>query len=175
MELFAKLSSYFALAVAWVATLGSLYLSEVKLWPPCTLCWYQRILMYPLAVLIAIGILRRDAGSRKYVLPLSIAGIFLSGYHYLYQKTDLFEPIPCVAGISCKADMLNWFGGVVTIPFLALIAFLLITFFMVSSSMADEETGEEVEQLKQPTLLLPVLVTIGVVAVCFFFLRMLGV
>jgi disulfide bond formation protein DsbB len=119
--------------------------------------------------------LRRDAGVRKYVLPLSIIGMLVSAYHYLEQKTDLFPPFPCQMGISCKADYLNWMGGVVTIPFLALMAFLLITFFMVSSSLADEETGDEAEQLKQPTLLLPVLVTIFVVLVCFGFMKALGV
>lgn len=175
MKVFAKLSPYFALAVAWIATLGSLYLSEVKGFIPCTLCWYQRIAMYPLTIMIAIGILRRDAGVRKYVLPLSIIGMLVSAYHYLEQKTDLFPPFPCQMGISCKADYLNWMGGVVTIPFLALMAFLLITFFMVSSSLADEETGDEAEQLKQPTLLLPVLVTIFVVLVCFGFMKALGV
>lgn len=55
-------SRHIALLAAWIATCGSLFFSEVLGWVPCVLCWYQRILMYPLALLLAIGIVRRDRG-----------------------------------------------------------------------------------------------------------------
>src|SRR5687768_4615142 len=76
-------SRHIALFAAWVATCGSLFFSEVLGWRPCVLCWYQRILMYPLAILLAIAIIRRDRGLHVYVLPFSIAGIGVSLYHYL--------------------------------------------------------------------------------------------
>ena len=82
---------YIALMVAWVAMLGSLYFSEVKGYVPCPLCWYQRILMYPLAGLIAFGLLRLDTNLPYLVLPFSILGMCVSTYHYLLEKTELFD------------------------------------------------------------------------------------
>ncbi len=122
-----RASLVIALIAAWVAMLGSLYFSEVLHWAPCTLCWYQRILMYPLTLLLLIGILRRDDGIPFYVLPFSVLGIIVSTYHYLLQKTDLFqEAAACSIGVPCSVDYLNWLGFI-TIPFLALTAFIIIT------------------------------------------------
>ena len=72
--------------IALVASLGSLYFSEVLLYVPCELCWYQRILMYPLVILLGIAAVKKDAGIVTYVLPLSIIGGSISIYHYLIQK-----------------------------------------------------------------------------------------
>jgi disulfide bond formation protein DsbB len=80
-------SLYLALLAAWVATLGSLYFSEVAGYVPCVLCWYQRILMYPLALVLAIGLLRRDPHLPVYVLPFSLTGLGIATYHYLLEKT----------------------------------------------------------------------------------------
>ena len=122
-----RASLFVALVAAWVAMLGSLYFSEVLHWTPCTLCWYQRILMYPLTLILLVGILRKDDGVPFYVLPLSILGIFVSTYHYLLQKTNLFqESLACSAGVPCSVDYLN-LAGFITIPFLALTAFVIIT------------------------------------------------
>jgi len=71
--------AHLAFAVALTAMLGSLYFSEIARFIPCTLCWYQRILMYPLTVIILVGIIERDEFLPKYVLPLSIIGIILLG------------------------------------------------------------------------------------------------
>ena len=68
-------SMYIALVAAWIAMCGSLYFSEVAGYVPCLLCWYQRILMYPLALFIAIGLLRRDWQLPYYVLPFSVFGL----------------------------------------------------------------------------------------------------
>lgn len=107
--------------------LGSLYLSEILKFVPCTLCWYQRILMYPLAIILLVGFLRRDKGIFLYILPFSILGIGVSTYHYLLQKTDLFtHSAVCNSGIPCTTTWINLYGFI-TIPFLALAAFLTIT------------------------------------------------
>jgi disulfide bond formation protein DsbB len=114
--------------VALVATLGSLYFSEVREFIPCTYCWYQRILMYPLVIILGIAAVRKDYGQALYVLPLSILGIGMSAYHYTLQKTDLFQSGSgdgCGI-IPCTTEYINWLGFI-TIPFLALIAFSLIT------------------------------------------------
>lgn len=118
---------YTALLVAWIATLGSLYFSEVRHFVPCTFCWYQRILMYPLVLLIGIGLLRQDRHLPYLILPFSIIGQGVSTYHYLLQKTTIFgAPTTCSAGVPCSAVYINWLGFI-TIPFLAMLAFMLIT------------------------------------------------
>jgi disulfide bond formation protein DsbB len=137
-----------ALLVAWVATCGSLFMSEVLGWIPCLLCWYQRILMYPLTVILAVGILRRDRGLHWYVLPLAILGILTSSYHYALVMTDWFPPPPCNTGVPCTVDYINFVGPLsfVKVPLLALVAFVLITVFTLGWALyqaeadADEDT-----------------------------------
>ena len=119
------------LYVAWiqatVATFGSLFFSEVLKFPPCVLCWYQRIAMYPLVLLLAIGIVRKDKGIAWYVLPLSIVGMVIAGFHnLLYWKIIPESQAPCIAGVSCTTKFIEWFGFV-TIPFLSFLAFMVIT------------------------------------------------
>ncbi len=138
-----KSSRYIALLAAWIATCGSLYMSEVLGWIPCLLCWYQRILMYPLALILPVGILRRDKGLHKYVLALSLPGACVSLYHYLVQKVPGMEALaPCKIGVPCTSDYLNWLGFI-TIPFLALTAFLIISFMVIASTLAQEEPAEQ--------------------------------
>lgn len=123
------------LYVAWIqsllALLGSLYFSEVMDLPPCVLCWYQRILMYPLALILAIGMLRKDKGLHLYVLPFSILGFAVAVYHNLLYWQILPESVaPCEAGISCTTKFFEWFGFI-TIPFLSLVALTIITVCML--------------------------------------------
>ncbi len=118
---------YLAWLVALMATLGSLYFSEIREFVPCELCWIQRIFMYPLVILLGVAVFTDDRAVKKYVLPLSIIGGLISLYHYLVQKVPGFADIkPCVQGVPCNVQYINWFGFV-TIPFLALTAFTLIT------------------------------------------------
>lgn len=167
-EVLAKGSRYIALLAAWIATCGSLFFSEALGWIPCLLCWYQRILMYPLSLILAVGILRKDKGLYKYALIFSIPGACVSLFHYLYQKTTLFSGmVPCTIGVPCSSDYLNWFGGVVTIPFLALIAFLIITFCMVASRLgsSDEDELETAPSTPQRNRIIEVLPVFGIVVV----------
>lgn len=121
---------YFAWVVALVATLGSLYFSNIRGFVPCELCWIQRIFMYPLTILLGIAAFTNDVRMRLYVLPLTIIGGSISLYHYLVQKVPGFANIkPCVQGVPCNVQYINWFGFV-TIPFLALTAFTLITIIL---------------------------------------------
>lgn len=123
-----------ALAVAWVAMLGSLYFSEVRGFVPCELCWYQRILMYPLALIMLVGVLRQDASLPGYVLPFSVLGMGVSGYHYLIQLGVFGQANACAVGVPCSLRYVNY-GEFVTIPFMALTAFVLITVGMVGVSV----------------------------------------
>ena len=136
-------SMYLALLTAWTALCGSLYFSEVRGYVPCVLCWYQRILMYPLSVVIAVGLLRRDPHLPYYVLPLSLYGLGMSTYHYLLEKTDLFVgAAACTQGVACTTQWINWFGFV-TIPFLALVAFLIVTLMSVIALLQGEPAAED--------------------------------
>lgn len=145
---------WLAFVIALVATLGSLYYSEIAGFIPCRLCWYQRILMYPLAGIIAIGLLRRDVNLPYYVLPFSVFGLGVSTYHYLLEKTDLFAGSSfCTQGASCTTQWINWFGFV-TIPFLALTGFLIITLMTIIAMLngQPEAVDEEGDPLRMPWL-----------------------
>jgi disulfide bond formation protein DsbB len=127
---------YLAWLVAVVATLGSLYFSEIRGFLPCELCWYQRIAMYPLAIILGIAAYTNDVKISKYVLPLSIIGGLIAFYHYLLEKIPGFATVaPCSKGIPCNVAWINWFGFM-TIPFLALVGFILITVFIFLSREA---------------------------------------
>ncbi len=127
----AKIVLYIAWIQSLLALLGSLYFSEVMDLPPCVLCWYQRILMYPLALILAIGMLRKDKGLHLYVLPFSILGFAVAVYHNLLYWQILPESVsPCTLGISCTTKFFEWFGFI-TIPFMSLTAFTVITVCML--------------------------------------------
>lgn len=123
---------YIAFLQAWAAMLGSLYFSEIRHYVPCTLCWYQRILMYPLTILFAVAILKKDKKIADYVLPISLLGTALAGYHYLLQMTALADvtPVSCSAYGPCR-EVQALFLGFVTIPFLSLTAFSVISVCMI--------------------------------------------
>ncbi|HSX49197.1 MAG TPA: disulfide oxidoreductase [Candidatus Saccharimonadales bacterium] len=117
---------YIAWAQSLAAVFGSLYFSEIVHFPPCILCWYQRIFMYPLAIIIPIGIIKKDKKIYQYVLPLAIIGAIFGFYHNLLYYGIIPESLtPCLAGISCTTKFIEFFGFV-TIPFLSLSAFLVI-------------------------------------------------
>lgn len=127
------LARYIAFAQASLATLGSLYFSELAGFPPCILCWYQRICMYPIVAILTVGILRKDKKVGLYVLPFSVIGMLIAFYHNLLYYNIIPESIaPCQAGISCTTKFIEWFGFV-TIPFLSLAAFAIITVCMIIS------------------------------------------
>ncbi len=113
----------FAWLVALVATLGSLYYSEVRNFIPCTLCWYQRIAMYPLVFMLGIATWRNDAQIRPYALTLSLLGLFWSSYHLLEQWVPGVAPSVCKGPIPCNVEYIPSFP----IPLQAAIAFLLIS------------------------------------------------
>ena len=133
MKKISQFSAYGALVVALVATVASLYASEITHFPPCILCWYQRICMYPLVLIIATGILKKDKWLPLYVFPLSVIGMLIALYHVLLYYQIIPESVaPCIQGISCTTKFIEWFGFV-TIPFLSLCAFGIITILMYIS------------------------------------------
>ncbi len=119
-------SLIFIWTVSLVATLGSLYFSEVRGYEPCTLCWYQRILMYPIVLISGIALFQKNARIAMTTAVFAAVGGSISLYHYGIQKLSfLSDSAPACGGVSCTGQYINYLGFI-TIPFLALVAFLLI-------------------------------------------------
>lgn len=117
---------YLAWVIALVAAVGSLFMSEVMSLPPCVLCWYQRIAMYPLVLVIGTGIVLGDRRIKAYALPLALAGLLVSIYHNLLYYGFIPESItPCTEGVPCNAVQIEWLGFI-TIPMMGLGAFVSI-------------------------------------------------
>ena len=122
----------FAWIVAIAATAGSLYYSQIRHFMPCELCWYQRIFMYPLVLLLGIAVWRLDTGIKPYALAMTLVGGSISLLHYLEQKIPAFHPTACDATpIPCNIHYVEYFGFL-TIPLMALIAFALIALAMLA-------------------------------------------
>jgi disulfide bond formation protein DsbB len=123
---------YAAWLVALAAALGSLFFGEVMELPPCTLCWYQRICMFPLALLLPIGIVLRDPRVTHYCLPLAAIGLAIAVWHNLLDYGVISESLaPCTEGVSCATRQIEWLGFV-TIPALALAGFAAILACLVA-------------------------------------------
>ncbi|WP_409294964.1 disulfide oxidoreductase [Peribacillus sp. SCS-26] len=117
---------FLAFGTAVIAMFGSLYFSEIKGYEPCELCWYQRILMYPLTVLLGMAVARKDYRISLYSLVLSGIGGLIALYHYLIQKVAFFtDSAPACGRVPCTSDYINWLGFI-TIPLLAFTAFIII-------------------------------------------------
>lgn len=133
LKKFAKIADKYTFVMALVATLGSLYYSEIAGFEPCKYCWFQRILMYPLTVIMYIAIRIKDKYVSRYVLPISGVGTLLAGYHYLTQLGWL--PSTCVAtgySVGCTKIFVMTFGYI-TIPMMSFTAFLLIFVLQIIS------------------------------------------
>ncbi len=123
---------FFAFLTSLVATLGSLFFSEIMNFVPCSLCWYQRIFMYPLVFIFLLNLLYPDKMVFKYSFPLVIIGLFVSIYHNLLILKIIPEKLsPCISGIPCSVDYLNYFGFI-TIPLLSFLAFFIIFISLIA-------------------------------------------
>lgn len=127
---------------AFVATFGSLYYSTFgdpavnflagNLFPynsgftPCLLCWFARILMYPITIISYLGMVKQDRKFTDYILPMSLIGVALETYHYALQKLPIHNVFECSSNNPCNAMEVNYFGFI-TIPFLCLTAFVVIS------------------------------------------------
>ncbi len=114
-----------AFAVALVCTLGSLYLSEVAKFPPCELCWFQRIAMYPQVVILGVAMLRRDTSVKWYSVPIVVIGLGISIYHYLIERFPDSVSFSCSDDVPCSVVWV-WKFHFLSIPAMAGIGFALI-------------------------------------------------
>jgi len=129
---------FFGWLAASVATLGALFLGEVMGYTPCVLCWYQRICMFPLVLILAAGLFPADRRVVRYALPLALAGWLLAMFHWAVASGLIPENVtPCSQGVPCSVEQILWFGFL-TLPMLSVLAFsfiiamLLMTHYKVS-------------------------------------------
>ena len=134
---------WLAWAMALVATLGSLYFSEVAHLTPCTMCWYQRIAMYPWAIVLGVMAWHGERRAARYVLPVVLIGGAISTYHYLLQRyPDLLPDTSCSATVPCSSAYI-WKFDLVSIPFMAGVSFATITLCILLHRAWLESTGNE--------------------------------
>ncbi|HET9023471.1 MAG TPA: disulfide bond formation protein B [Burkholderiaceae bacterium] len=139
----AKASAWALVFAGWVvataSTLGALFFSEVLELPPCLLCWYQRIFMFPLVLLLPIGLFPFDPKVVRYALPLSLLGTVVAAFHVLLVAGVVPESVtPCSRGVPCSEVQIAWFGFV-SIPVLAVLAFTLITLLLVVAHLRTDK------------------------------------
>lgn len=122
---------------AWLITMGStlavLFFGEVMHYPICTLCWYQRICMMPLAIILPLGLFPFDPRVVRYALPLAVIGSLIAVFHQLLVMGVIPESIkPCTQGVPCSTTVVTWFGFL-TIPLLSVLAFLTIAALLLAA------------------------------------------
>jgi len=119
--------------VACASTLGALFFSEVMQLPPCALCWYQRIFIFPLVLLLPMGLFPFDRKVIRYALPLLLVGSCISLFQLLLVYGVIPENIqPCRQGVSCKDVQIEWLGFV-SIPLLSFVAFLAMSALLIAA------------------------------------------
>ena len=122
---------FLAWLMALISSAGSLFFSEIMNYPPCSLCWYQRICMFPLVLIILRGLFPLDLSVIRYSLPLSFTGTLIAVYHnLLYYKIIPESLAPCRQGVSCLTTYFE-FLGFITIPFLSLCSFMTISILLI--------------------------------------------
>jgi disulfide bond formation protein DsbB len=137
---------WMAFGVAAVATLGSLYLSEIVHLVPCKLCWFQRIFMYPLVIVLGVAAWRRDASVRVTTVLLAGIGAAIAVYHYMIQRYPSLGGGSCDASAPCSAAYI-WQWDFVSIPYMAASAFglILVLMFALRSNLATMSPLESAE------------------------------
>jgi disulfide bond formation protein DsbB len=127
-----------AFVVATLATLGSLYFSEVARFIPCTLCWYQRVAMYPLVVILGIAAWRRDTRVSRYVIPVAAIGALIATYHYVLEWFPFLDSGVCSSTVPCTVVCFRELGFI-SLPYLSLSALLLIISLVWLARPAEDE------------------------------------
>ena len=120
-------------AIAALSTLGALFFSEIMNLPPCVLCWYQRVFMFPLVLILPFGLFPFDARVVRFTLPLAVAGWLVSAFQVLLVAGWIPEGIkPCMQGVPCSEVQIEWLGFV-NIPLLSFIAFTTMNALLIAA------------------------------------------
>lgn len=122
---------YLAWMIALLSTAGSFFFSQILKLPPCDLCWYQRIFMFPLVITLGVGFLLKDPKAAYYSFPLMTAGWLIAFYHnLLYYKFISAALAPCTSGVSCTEKQLDLFGFL-SIPLMSLVSFSILIALLI--------------------------------------------
>lgn len=131
---------YLSWLICFVSTLGSLYFSNFMQLPPCSLCWWQRIAMFPLVFLFAAGYLLKDKNCFYYTTPLILAGFITAFYHNLLYYGLIEKSITaCSAGLSCTSKQIELMGFI-TIPLLSLLSFTVLLALTIYAFLNNRKT-----------------------------------
>ena len=136
-------SAWTVVFVCWLlvtgATLGSLFFSEVMELPPCSLCWVQRVFMFPLVLILLVGLFPFDGSVIRYALPISLCGVIVALYHMALQLGIIPESAaPCRQGVSCS-DVSFALFGFVSIPMLSLTVFSAVAGLLFSIKRGESK------------------------------------
>ncbi len=142
-------SNWILLFLCWlfvsVSTAGSVFFSYVMDFAPCVLCWYQRIFLFPLVIILAVGLFPLDKNVVKYALPLAIVGWLTAFYHnLLYSEVIPASIQPCSQGVSCTEKYIDLFGFL-TIPMLSLLSFTIIITLLIILALRDRKKQDYVQ------------------------------
>jgi Disulfide bond formation protein DsbB len=140
LDAIASVRVWLAWLIAAVAMAGSLYFSEYANFVPCKLCWFQRIGMYPLAVVLLIAALRRDDGIRRYVVPIAAIGGAISAYHYLIEWRPSLGTGSCDIDAPCTVAWFRQFGFI-SLPLMALCGFAAIVALLTLDKSGNKPRG----------------------------------
>jgi disulfide bond formation protein DsbB len=128
--------------VTSVSMIGSLYFSESVGYRPCVLCWYQRIAMYSLAIVLVIAAIRKDRGIAPYAMALAGVGVVISGYHWLLEQWPSIDTGSCSADAPCSVPYFQVFGFV-SLAFMAFCAFVTVLVFVGVVSRQNAATMKQ--------------------------------
>jgi len=121
-----------AWVIALVASLGAIFIGEVLGQEPCNLCWYQRIAMFPLVLILGLACLNNDLSIRRYALPLAIAGGAVALWHTLLYVGLISEAIvPCSVNGPFCTDANMTILGVIPLPMISLASFIVIALMLI--------------------------------------------
>lgn len=126
--------------VSLASIFGSLFFSEIMKFPPCNLCWYQRIFIYPVALIILTGLYLGSKDVNKFLTPFISIGLLFSVYHNLVYYKVIQVIVPCTELAPCTAQQLNYLGFI-TIPLLSLFAFLTLLLLNLYTNKMDSKKG----------------------------------
>lgn len=124
-----------------IGSFGSLYFSEILNLPPCSLCWYQRVFFYPIAIISLVDILRNKFEDLHHELVLSLGGLSIAIYHNLLYYGFIENIVPCSQGVPCTSRQIEWLGFI-TIPMLSLAGFISVLFLIAVNSVLTRKNSK---------------------------------
>lgn len=164
LNLIDKYSYQLAFALSASGVIGSMVFSEILNFVPCTYCWWQRVAMFPLALILGAAVLYRQKLAYLYSLPLAMVGTVLSAYHSLLQWNIITESADgcSLVGPSCAEPEIQWLGFI-TIPFLAFLTFGAITFLLARSANHAPVAKPDTKDIKTLLIILSLVLVAGTV------------